>query len=82
MEANRLKKKLEDDIKELEVALDYSNKANIEGQKAIKRSQEDLKDTEMAFNEVQQQRQELGERLGLTNRKADAIQKTLSDYSE
>ena len=79
MEANRLKKKLEDDIKELEVALDYSNKANIEGQKAIKRSQEDLKDTEMAFNEVQQQRQELGEKLGLTKRKADALQNEVDE---
>ena len=78
-EANRIKKKLEDDIKELEVALDYSNKANIEGQKAIKRSQEDLKDTEMAFNEVQQQRQELGERLGLTNRKADALRNEVDE---
>merc|ERR1712242_676152 len=36
-EALRIKKKLESDINELEIALDHANKANAEGQKAIKR---------------------------------------------
>ena len=36
-EALRIKKKLEGDINELEIALDNANKANIEAQKAIKR---------------------------------------------
>ena len=36
-EALRIKKKLEGDINELEIALDHANKANIEAQKAIKR---------------------------------------------
>ena len=38
-EALRIKKKLESDINELEIALDHANKANSEGQKAIKRYQ-------------------------------------------
>ena len=36
-EALRIKKKLEGDINELEIALDHANKANNEAQKAIKR---------------------------------------------
>jgi hypothetical protein len=38
-EALRIKKKLEGDINELEIALDHSNKANNEAQKSIKRYQ-------------------------------------------
>ena len=44
-EALRIKKKLESDINELEIALDHANKANSEGQKAIKRYQGQLRDT-------------------------------------
>ena len=36
---NRIKKKLEGDINELEIALDHANKANSEAQKSIKRYQ-------------------------------------------
>jgi hypothetical protein len=38
-EALRIKKKLEGDINELEIALDHANKANSEAQKSIKRYQ-------------------------------------------
>ena len=41
-EALRIKKKLEGDINELEIALDHSNKANSEAQKSIKRYQVNL----------------------------------------
>merc|ERR1712172_463317 len=44
-EALRVKKKLESDINELEIALDHANKANAEGQKAIKRYQGQLRET-------------------------------------
>ena len=44
-EALRIKKKLESDINELEIALDHANKANSEGQKAIKRYQQSLRDS-------------------------------------
>ena len=37
--ADRIKKKLEGDINELEIALDHANKANSEAQKSIKRYQ-------------------------------------------
>merc|ERR1712121_23456 len=42
-DALRVKKKLESDINELEIALDHANKANIEGQKAVKRYQGSLR---------------------------------------
>lgn len=35
----RIKKKIEGDINELEIALDHANKANNEAQKSIKRYQ-------------------------------------------
>ena len=38
-EALRIKKKLEGEINELEIALDHANKANNEAQKSIKRYQ-------------------------------------------
>ena len=38
-EALRIKKKLETDINELEIALDHANKANSEAHKTIKRYQ-------------------------------------------
>merc|ERR1712038_1441645 len=45
-EALRIKKKLESDINELEIALDHANKANSEGSKSVKRYQGQLRDVE------------------------------------
>ena len=50
-DALRIKKKLESDINELEIALDHANKANMEGQKAIKRYQGSLRDTIQAYED-------------------------------
>ncbi len=41
-EALRIKKKLESDINEMEIALDHANKAHAEAKKAIKRTQNNL----------------------------------------
>jgi uncharacterized coiled-coil protein SlyX len=57
-EALRIKKKLESDINELEIALDHSNKANAEGQKAIQRYQGHLRDTIQAFEDEARSRQQ------------------------
>ena len=56
-EALRIKKKLEGDINELEIALDHSNKANAEAHKSIKRYQAQLREVEQAFEEECRQRQ-------------------------
>ena len=62
-EALRLKKKLESDINELEIALDHANKANNEGQKAIKRYQAQLRDTIQGFEDEARARQQVQEQV-------------------
>merc|ERR1712172_174108 len=69
-EALRIKKKLESDINELEIALDHANKANAEGQKAIKRYQGQLRDTIQGYEEQARGRQEVMEAVGIAERKA------------
>merc|ERR1719433_24840 len=72
-EALRIKKKLESDINELEIALDHANKANAEGQKAIKRYQGQLRDTIQGYEEQARGRQEVMEAVGISERKANAL---------
>ena len=78
-EALRIKKKLESDINELEIALDHANKANAEAHKSIKRYQGQLRDTETAYEEESRQRQEISEKAGLADRKANALQGELEE---
>merc|ERR1711909_233094 len=72
-EALRIKKKMESDINELEIALDHANKANSEGQKAIKRYQGNLRDTIQGFEDECRCRQEVMEQVGISDRKANAL---------
>merc|ERR1719232_1717861 len=72
-EALRIKKKLEGDINEFEIALDHANKANSEAQKAIKRYQGQHREAECAYEEEQRQRQEVVERATLADRRANAL---------
>merc|ERR1711973_105730 len=72
-EALRIKKKLESDINELEIALDHANKANAEGQRAIKRYQGQLRETITGFEEQARGRQEVMEAVGIAERKANAM---------
>merc|ERR1711885_31607 len=58
-EALRIKKKLEGEINELEIALDHANKANNEAHKSIKRYQGQQRDAECALTEESRIRQEL-----------------------
>ena len=46
-ELQRVKKKLESDINELEIALDHANKANSDAQKNLRRLQEQIKEIQM-----------------------------------
>ena len=78
-EALRIKKKLESDINELEIALDHANKANAEAHKSIKRYQAQLRDVETAYEEEARQRQEIAEKAGLADRKANALQGELEE---
>merc|ERR1712193_154944 len=78
-EALRIKKKLESDINELEIALDHSNKANSEAHKSIKRYQTQLRDTEGLLEEELRQKMEIAEKAGLSERKANALQGELEE---
>ena len=78
-EALRMKKKLESDINELEIALDHANKANSESHKSIKRYQTQLRDTEGLSEDASRQRRELAEKAGLADRRAIALQGELEE---
>ena len=78
-EALRIKKKLESDINELEIALDHANKANSEAHKSIKRYQGQLRDVEQLYEEESRQRAEISEKAGLAERKANALQGELEE---
>merc|ERR1719403_460439 len=78
-EALRIKKKLESDINELEIALDHANKANSEAQKSIKRYQGQLREVEGAFEEESRVRREIMEKGGLAERRANALQGELEE---
>jgi myosin heavy chain 6/7 len=72
-EALRIKKKLEGEINELEIALDHANKANNEAQKSIKRYQGQFREAECAYAEEQRIRQEMAEKASLADRRANAL---------
>merc|ERR1739844_764036 len=72
-DALRVKKKLEGEINELEIALDHANKANMEGQKSIKRYQGQFREAECAYAEEARIRQEMAEKASLAERRANAL---------
>merc|ERR1712168_1549887 len=72
-EGLRIKKKLEGEINELEIALDHANKANNEAQKSIKRYQTQLREAECGYEEASRARQEMNEKASLHERKAQAL---------
>merc|ERR1712186_200721 len=78
-ESLRIKKKLETDINELEIALDHANKANAEAHKTIKRYQAQLREVEGLYEEESRQRREIGEKAGLAERRAGALQGELEE---
>merc|ERR1719361_1453645 len=79
-EALRIKKKLEGDINELEIALDHANKANSEAQKAIKRYQGQHREAECAYEEEQRQTEaELSESRGAVNEMTSINSRAASD---
>ena len=73
-EALRIKKKLEGDINEYEIALDHATKANNEALKSIKRYQGQHREAECLYEEASRVRQEMAEKASLANRRANALQ--------
>merc|ERR1712088_704411 len=69
-----IKKKLEGEINELEIALDHANKANNEALKSIKRYQGQLREAECLYEEASRVRQEMAEKASLADRRANSLQ--------
>merc|ERR1712080_374604 len=72
-EGLRVKKKLEGEINEFEIALDHANKSNAEALKSIKRYQGQLREAQCAYEEASRVRQEISEKAGLAERRANAL---------
>ncbi|VDK74209.1 unnamed protein product [Litomosoides sigmodontis] len=70
----RVKKKLESDISELEVALDHANRANIDVQKTIKRYQDNVRELQTQIEDEQRQRDEMQEQLNVAERRVHVLQ--------
>merc|ERR1712130_288435 len=73
-EGLRIKKKLEGEINEFEIALDHANKANNEALKSIKRYQGQLREADTQYEEASRSRQDMAEKASLADRRANALQ--------
>merc|ERR1719445_2661247 len=78
-EANRMKKKLETDVMDLETALEHANAANAETQKTIKKYQLGLRETQAKFEEAQRTKEIAHDNLIAADRKANANQNALEE---
>lgn len=74
-----MKKKLESDINELEIALDHANKANSDLQKHYKKIQEDIKEMEARIKDEQRLAAEYREQYGIAERRANALHAELEE---
>jgi len=78
-EAIRMKKKLETDIHELELALDSANKANGDISKQIKKLNFDMKDYQERLSEEQRISSEYREQFGIAERRANGLHGELEE---
>ncbi|KAK6019874.1 myosin head [Ostertagia ostertagi] len=68
----RVKKKLEADINELEIALDHANRANEDAQKNVRRYMDQTRELQQTIDEEQKRREEFRELLLSSERKLAA----------
>lgn len=78
-EALRMKKKLESDINELEIALDHSNKSNTDLQKHLKKVQAEMRDLQVRVEEEHRMASEYQEQLGISERRVHALSNELEE---
>jgi myosin heavy chain 6/7 len=69
-----VKKKLEADINELEIALDHANKANADAQKNLKKYQEQVRELQMQVEEEQRQRDDVREQYITAEKRCTLLQ--------
>merc|ERR1739846_62718 len=78
-EAIRMKKKLEGDTTELEVALDHVNAANQETQKTIKKYHQQIRDAQARLEDEQRNKEIARDTLLANERKANTAQNALEE---
>uniref|UniRef100_A0AAF5PU14 Myosin motor domain-containing protein n=1 Tax=Wuchereria bancrofti TaxID=6293 RepID=A0AAF5PU14_WUCBA len=78
----RMKKKLESDISELEVALDHANRTNVDAQKTIKRYQDNVRELQTQIEDEQRQRDELREQMNVMERRVQILQSEKEELAE
>merc|ERR1719213_253591 len=78
-EGLRMKKKLESDVGELEIALEHSNANNQETQKAIKKYQVQIREGQTKLEEEQRAKEVARDALVGAERKAHAMQNALEE---
>ena len=72
-ESMRLKKKLEQDVNELEVQLDAANRGRADAEKVVKKMQQDLREMQSAAEEESRQRNDLREQHALSERRCTML---------
>merc|ERR1719273_528118 len=77
-EALRMKKKLESDVGELEIALEHSNANNLETQKAIKKYQGQIRESQSKLEDEQRAKENARDGLVAAERKAHGMQNVLA----
>merc|ERR1711902_10504 len=78
-EAQRMKKKLEADVGELEIALEHANAANIETQRSIKKYHESIRQAQSRLEDEQRAKETARETLISSERKAHSVQNALEE---
>merc|ERR1712217_394558 len=78
-EAIRMKKKLESDINELDIALEHANGSNAEAQRTIKRYQAQIKESQSTLEHEQIMRDKMRENPIQSERKAHATPNELEE---
>merc|ERR1719159_1678357 len=78
-EALRMKKKLESDVGELEVALEHANAANQETQKSIKKYHSSIRDSQAKLEDEQRAKDHARDDLLAAERRANTNQNALEE---
>ena len=78
-EATRMKKKLEADVSELEMSLEHANANNLENQKAIKKYNQQIRDTQAKLEDEQRAKDTARDQLVAADRRAHAMQTALEE---
>ncbi|XP_014166416.1 LOW QUALITY PROTEIN: myosin-1B-like [Geospiza fortis] len=71
---NRLKKKMEGDLNEIEIQLSHANRQAAEAQKNLRNTQGVLKDTQIHLDDALRSQEDLKEQVAMVERRANLLQ--------